>query len=177
MHFHSRSRKERIMEKEFEKVKEALEDFGKKVVTAVKKGKGEADKATRVAQLRIEIGSLNRQMGDLFRDLGELFYKNYNKASKAGQEELVETVTHIAAVEKSIASLKREIKSVKGGKALPPKTRGRKPAGGAVRGRPKKTGTAAKAPAKRRGRTPKAQAGTSTEAPKRRGRPPKAKTE
>ena len=102
-----------------------LEDFGKKVVTAVKKGKGEADKATRVAQLRIEIGSLNRQMGDLFRDLGELFYKNYNKASKAGQEELVETVTHIAAVEKSIASLKREIKSVKGGKALPQKTRGR----------------------------------------------------
>ena len=45
------------MEKELEKVKDALEDFGKKVVDAVKKGKGEADKVTRIAQVRIEISS------------------------------------------------------------------------------------------------------------------------
>ena len=168
------------MEKEFERVKDALEDFGKKVVTAVRKGKGEADKATRVAQLRIEIGSLNRQMGDLFRDLGELFYRNYNKASKSGQEELVETVTHIAAVEKNIAALKREIKSVRAEKVLPSKERGKKTRSGTSKrspGRPKKAGTAAKTSSKRSGRTPKAQAGASSETPKRRGRPPKPKTE
>jgi len=168
------------MEKEFEKVKDALEDFGRKVVSAVKKGKGEADKATRVAQLRIEIGSMNRQMGDLFQDLGELFYKNYNKSSKAGQEELVETVTHIATVEKNIAALKREIKSVRAEKPLSAKGRPKKTTGATGKkpvGRPKKTGTAAKTSSKKRGRTPASEAGKSSEAPKRRGRPPKAKTE
>ena len=53
------------MEKELEKVKTVLEDFSKKVVEVVKKGKGEADKVTRIAQVKIEIGSLNRQQKDM----------------------------------------------------------------------------------------------------------------
>ena len=65
------------MEKELEKVKGALDDFGKKVVEAVKKGKGGADKVAKTAQVKIEIGSLKRQQKDLYQELGELFYKNF----------------------------------------------------------------------------------------------------
>jgi len=168
------------VEKEFEKVKGALEDFGKKVVEAVKKGKGEADKVTKVAQLRIEVGSLNRQLGDLYRELGELFYRNYNKPGKAGQELVAETVTHIAAVEKKIAGLKRHIKAVREDKPVPRRGRPAK----AEREAPKRRGRLPKKAAaktttpKRRSRPPKsASAETVPVAPKRRGRPPKAKTE
>ncbi len=190
------------MEKEIEKVRDALEDFGKRVVSAVKKGKGEADKVTKIAQLRIEVGSLNRQIGDLYRELGELFYRNYSKKSKKGQEQVAETVTHIAAVEKKIAMLKRYIKAVREDKPLPgagrpaktapvketkPGRRGR-PAKKAAQVKEKKPGRRGRPPKKaaevkkskpgRRGRPAKpASSGSTPAAPKRRGRPPKAKTE
>jgi|GEM_PF-5501586 len=163
------------MEKELEKMKEALEDFGKKVLDAVKKGKGEADKVTRVAQLKIEAGSLNRQVGDLFRELGELFYRNYNKPGKAVQEQLVETVGQIAAIEKNIAGLKREIKAVRSEKISAGKTAGQTRK--ATKGRVRKSGTTTKRTPRKKAQTPAPEAGTSTERPKRRGRPPKAKTE
>lgn len=163
------------MEKELEKMKEALEEFGKKVVNAVKKGKGEADKATRVAQLRIEAGSLNRQVGDLFRELGELFYRNYNKPGKAAQEQLVETVGHIAAIEKNIAGLKREIKAVQSEKIPAGKTGGQTPK--ASKGRVRKSETSAKKTSRKTAKAPAPEAGASSKTPKRRGRPPKPKTE
>jgi len=150
------------VDKEMEKVKAALEDFGKKVVEAVKKGKGEADKVTRIAQVKIEVGSLNRQLKDLYQELGELFYRNLGKASKTGEAEIAETVTHIAEVEKSLGSLKRDLKAIREDKPVPKK-----------RGRPSKSATGDKAPARKRGRPPKAATGNAT-TPKRRGRPPKA---
>jgi hypothetical protein len=158
---------EAVVEKELEKVKGALEDFGKKMVDVVKKSKGEADKVTKVAQLRIEIGSMNRQKKDLFSDLGELFYKNYRKPSKAGQDQIAETVTHLAEVEKKVATLNRQLKAVREDKPV------------ARRGRPPKKAAAPKRAApKRRGRPPKkAAAAAAQTAPKRRGRPPKPKTE
>ena len=148
-----------------EKVKSALEDFGKKVIEAVKKGKGEADKVTKVAQVKIEIGSLNRQQKDLYQELGELFYRNISKPSKKGEGEVAEAVTHIAEVEKNIASLKRTLKAVRDDKPVAGK-----------RGRPSKSGSSKASPAtpKRRGRPPKAaSAKAQSTAPKRRGRPPK----
>jgi chromosome segregation ATPase len=159
--------KEAIVEKELEKVKGALEDFGKKVVEVVKKSKGEADKVTKVAQIRIETGSLNRQQKDLFEELGELFYKNYRKPSKGSQDQIAETVTHIAEVERKVASLNRQLKSVREDK---PATR---------RGRPPKKGAAAaKSAPKRRGRPPKSESAAAGQAAtKRRGRPPKPRTE
>lgn len=174
------------MEKELEKVKGALEDFGKKVVDAVKKSKGEADKVTKVAQIRIEIGSLNRQQKDLFAELGELFYKNYRKPSKTSQDQIAETVTHVAEVEKKVASLGRQLKAVREDK--PVVRRGRPPVKGTTakkaapkrRGRPPKkaTATADQTTQKRRGRPPKKATATAGQtAPKRRGRPPKPKTE
>jgi len=151
------------VDKEMEKVKVALEDFGKKVVEAVKKGKGEADKVTKVAQVKIEIGSLNRQQKDLYQELGELFYRNIGKPSKKGEAEVAEVVTHIAEVEKSIGSLKRNLKAIKEDKTAPGK-----------RGRPPKVAAGDQAP-KRRGRPPKSASDkAATSAPKRRGRPPKA---
>jgi chromosome segregation ATPase len=147
------------VDKEMEKVKDALEDFGKKVVEAVKKGKGEADKVTRIAQVKIEIGSLNRQIKDLYLELGEQFYKNLGKPGKKGEAEVAETVGHIAEVEKNISSLKRTLKAI----------REDKPAS-AKRGRPAKAAAGDQAP-KKRGRPPKA---ASAAAPKKRGRPPKA---
>ena len=154
------------MDKEMEKVKTALEDFGKKVIEAVKKGKGEADKVTKVAQVKIEIGSLNRQQKDLYQELGELFYRNISKPSKKGEVEVAEAVTHIAEVEKNLASLKRTLKAVRDDKPVSGK-----------RGRPPKSGSsnASSAPPKRRGRPPKAaSAKAQSAAPKRRGRPPKS---
>jgi len=160
------------VDKEMEKVKMALEDFGKKVVEAVKKGKGEADKVTKTAQVKIEIGSLNRQQKDLYQELGELFYKNLGKASKKGEADVAEVVSHIAEVEKNIASLNRTLKAIRDDKPVPGK-RGRPPkaasedqASSKRRGRPAKSGTSTK----RRGRPAK----TASSAPKRRGRPPKA---
>ena len=158
--------KEDLVEKELEKVKGALEDFGKKVVDVVKKSKGEADKVTKVAQLRIEIGSLNRQQKDLYTEIGELFYKNYRKPSKNSQDQIAETITHITEVEKKVASLTRQIKAVREDKPV------------AGRGRPPKKAASAKSTApKRRGRPPKkARSAAGSTAPKRRGRPPKNKT-
>ena len=169
-----------------EKVKAAIEDFGKKVVEAVKKGKGEADKVTKIAQVKIEIGPLNRQQKDLHQELGELFYRNLGKPSKKGEAEIAEVVTHLAEVEKNIGSLKRTLKAVREDKRVPGK-RGRPPRAVAgdpatpkKKGRPPKASKAGNAAPKRRGRPPKAastqaastQAGTT--APKRRGRPPKS---
>ena len=174
------------MEKELEKVKEALEDFGKKVVDAMKKGKGEADKVTRIAQVRIEISSLGRQRKDLCLELGELFYANLQKATSKGQTEIAETVANITELDKKVASLKRTLKSVREDKQAP-KRRGRPPKSEAAkseaakteapkrRGRPPKNVAAAKDSApKRRGRPPKNAAAAKDSAPKRRGRPPKA---
>jgi chromosome segregation ATPase len=164
-------RKEKPVDKEMEKVKMALEDFGKKVVEAVKKGKGEADKVTKTAQVKIEIGSLNRQQKDLYQELGELFYKNLGKANKKGEADIAEVVGHIAEVEKNIASLNRTLKAIRDDKPVPGK-RGRPPkakedkASPKRRGRPPKSGSSSK----RRGRPPKA----ASAAPKRKGRPPKA---
>jgi len=158
-------RKEKPVDKEMEKVKTALEDFGKKVVEAVKKGKDEADKVTKVAQVKIEIGSLNRQMKDLYQELGELFYKNIGKPSKKGEAEVAEIIGHLSEVEKKVASLNRSLKALRQDKPAP----GR-------RGRPPKSaaeGTGA-AP-KKRGRPRKAaSAKAKSAAPKRRGRPPKS---
>ncbi len=157
---------------EMEKIKNVLDDARKKLVDVYKKGKGEADRVTKIAQVKIEIGSLKRQRKDLFEDLGENFYKNYKKPTEKGQKEIAEIVTHIAEVDKRIGSLKREHKSVSTEDKAIPKKRGRPPKAKAQvakrRGRPPKA--KAEAP-KRRGRSPKA----TTEAPKRRGRPPKAK--
>jgi hypothetical protein len=170
------------VDKEMEKVKIALEDFGKKVVEAVKKGKGEADKVTRIAQAKIEIGSLNRQQRDLFQELGELFYRNLGKASKKAEAEIAENVTHISEVEKNIGSLKRTLKGIREDKPVP-KKRGRPPKAAAgdqtparKRGRPPKAATTGSAATKkRRGRPPKAASAKAVStAPKRRGRPPKA---
>jgi chromosome segregation ATPase len=157
------SRKEFVVDKEMEKVKAALEDFGKKVVETVKKGKGEADKVTRIAQVKIEIGSLNRQQKDLYQELGEQFYRNLGKANKKAEAEIAETVTHLSEVEKNIGSLNRTLKAIREDKPAPKK-----------RGRPAKSAAGDQAP-KRRGRPPKA-ASASTAAPKKRGRPPKAAT-
>jgi hypothetical protein len=152
------------VEKEMEKVKAALEDFSKRVVEVVRKGKGEADKVTKIAQVKIEIGSLSRQEKDLYQELGELFYKNLDKPSKKGEAEIAEMVTHLKEVEKSIASLKRTIKAVREDKPVPGK-----------RGRPPKAAAADKAAPKRRGRPSKAaSAKAQSRAPKRRGRPPKS---
>ena len=146
------------MDKEMEKIKVALEDFGNKVVDAVKKGKGEADKVTRIAQVRIEIGSLNRQQKDLYQELGELFYRNLLKPSKKGEADIAEIVTHIGEVEKNIGSLKRTLKAIREDKPAPKR-----------RGRPPKSASGDKTSAGKRGRQAKTAA-----APKRRGRPPKA---
>jgi seryl-tRNA synthetase len=133
------------MEKEMERVKAALEDFGKKVIETVKKGKGEADKVTRIAQVKIEIGSLNRQQKDLYQELGELFYRNLGKPGKKGEADIAETVSHIREVEKNIGGLNRTLKAIRADKPAPKK-------------RPPKAAAA------------KAQ----STAPKRRGRPPKS---
>lgn len=168
------------MEKEMEKVKSAIEDFGKKVVDAVKKGKDEADKVTKIAQVKIEIGSLNRQMRDLYQELGELFYRNLSKPSKKGEVEVAEAVAHLREVEKNINSLKRTLKAVREDKTAAKKGRPSAPAAAAKaskgkRGRPPKAAGAAKGEtAKRRGRPPKAAAAKAkSTATKRRGRPPK----
>ena len=158
-----RSRKEKPVDKEMEKVKVALEEFSKKVVEVVKKGKGEANKVTRVAQVKIEIGSLNRQVKDLYQELGEQFYRNLGKPNKKAEAEIAETVTHLSEVEKNIGSLKRSLKAIREDKAAPGK-----------RGRPSKSATGDKAPARKRGRPPKAAKAANASAPKRRGRPPKA---
>ena len=152
------------MDKEMEKVKVALEDFSKKVVEVVKKGKGEADKVTRIAQVKIEIGSLNRQLKDLYQELGEQFYRNLGKASKKAETDIAETVTHLSEVEKNIGSLKRTLKAIREDKLAPKK-----------RGRPSKPAKGDQAPARKRGRPPKA-ASANAAAPKRRGRPSKAAT-
>jgi len=150
------------MDKEMEKVKAALEDFGKKVIETVKKGKGEADKVTRIAQVKIETGSLNRQLKDLYQELGELFFRNLGKANKKAQTEIAEIVSHITEVEKNIGSLKRTLKAIRENKPVQNK-----------RGRPPKA--AGSAAPKRRGRPPKAASGKAqSNAPKRRGRPPKS---
>jgi len=146
-----------------EKVKVALEDFGKKVVEAVKKGKGEADKVTRIAQVKIEIGSLNRQQKDLYQELGELFYKNLGKPNKKAEADIAEAVTHLGEIGKNIDSLKRTLDGIRKDKSAPRK-----------RGRPPKSATGDEAPAKKRGRPRKASAAGDAAAPKRRGRPPKA---
>jgi hypothetical protein len=156
-------RKEIVMDNEMEKVKVALEDFGKKVIEAMKKGKGEADKVTRVAQVKIEIGSLNRQQKDLYQELGELFYRNLGKTSKKAETDIAEAVTHISEVEKNIGSLKRTLKAIREGKPAPKK-----------RGRPSQSATGDQAPARKRGRPPKAGTTGNTATGKRRGRPPKA---
>jgi hypothetical protein len=152
------------VDKEMEKVKSALEDFSKKVVEVVKKGKGEADKVTKIAQVRIEIGSLNRQVRDLYQELGEMFYKNLEKPTKKNEDEIAEAVAHIRELDKSLASLKRTLKAVRDEKPAPKK-----------RGRPSKAASAGTSAPKRRGRPPKAASAKSASGvPKRRGRPPKA---
>ncbi len=167
-----------------EKVKNAIEDFGKKVVEAVKRGKGEADKVARTAQVKLEIGSLKRQQRDLYQELGELFYRNLGKKGKKDEAQVAECVSHIAEVDRKVASLNRELKSVREGKASPVKKAGRPARAAAAekaapkrRGRPPKAAAAEgeKAPAKRRGRpAKKAAPKASSTAPKRRGRPPKS---
>jgi histone H1/5 len=157
------------MEKELEKVKDALEDFGKKVVDAMKKGKGEADKVTRIAQIRIEINSLGRQRKDLFLELGELFYNNLLKATAKGQNDIAETVSHIKELDKRVGSLKRTLKAVREDKPVP-RRRGRPPKPEAEKSGAKSGKAEA---SKRRGRPPKNAAAAKDSAPKRRGRPPK----
>ncbi|MDF1535088.1 MAG: hypothetical protein P1S46_01120 [bacterium] len=159
------------MEKEFEKVKEALEDFGKKIVDAVKKGKGEADKVTRIAQVRIEVGSLGRQRKDLCLELGDLFYANLQKASAKGQADIAETVANISELDKRVAGLNRMLKAIREDKPAPGR-RGRPPKAEAAKKGKAKAPTAKSETPKRRGRPPKA-ASAKSEAPKRRGRPPR----
>lgn len=178
------------MEKELEKVKGALEDFGKRVVEAVKKGKGEVDKVAETAQVKLEIGSLTRQKKDLYQELGELFYTNFRKGSKKGEADVAECVGHLTELDKKVAILNRELKAIKAGKTVSRSGRAPKDAEGEKapakkaaakkRGRPAKAASAVKkAEPKRRGRPAKAAAAnTGSAAPKRRGRPPKAaKTE
>ncbi|GBE14260.1 hypothetical protein BMS3Abin14_00300 [bacterium BMS3Abin14] len=157
------------MEKELEKVKSALDDFRKKLVDVVMKGKDEADRVTKSAQIRIEIGSLKRQKKDLFEELGEAFYGSYKKPGKKDEANIAELVAHVKEIDKRSAALNRQLKAGARGKAQTPKRRGR-PAKGAS------TGTSKAAAPKRRGRPAKgASTGTSkAAAPKRRGRPPKA---
>ncbi|UCF30455.1 MAG: hypothetical protein JSV26_10420 [bacterium] len=154
------------MEKELEKVKGALDDFRKKVVEVVKKGKGEADRVARLAHLKLEIGSLNRQRKDLFEELGEAFYRNYRKPGKNAEKTVADLVSHVNEVEKRLASFRRDLKAEE--KVTAPARKGR--------GRPSKPASAktgGEAP-KRRGRPPKSAAAKSgSAAPKRRGRPPK----
>ncbi len=157
---------------EMDKIKHVLEDARKKLVDVYKKGKGEADRVTKLAQVKIEIGSLKRQRKDLFEDLGEIFYKNYKKPTEKGQMDIAEIVTHIGEVDKKTGSLKRDLKSFATETDAAPKKRGRPPK--AKAGAPKRRGRPPKAKAeapKKRGRPSKAK----TDSPKRRGRPPKAK--
>ena len=151
------------MEKELEKVKAALEDFGKQVAEALKKGKGEADKVARTAHAKYEIGSLKRQQKDLYQELGELFYNNLKKPTKKAQAEIAEAVTDIKAIEKKIASLNKALQATKEGKKL------KGP------GRPPKAAKAGTSAPKKRGRPAKV-IKTESAAPKRRGRPPKSAT-
>lgn len=172
------------MEKELEKVKGALEDFRKKFVDVMKKGKGEADRVAKVAQVKIEIGSLKRQKKDLFGELGESFYKNYRKPAKKDEETIADIVAHVSEIDKRLAGLNRDLKSAEKEEKPAAKKRGRpaaKPATGTgaaakKRGRPAKAAAASTAP-KKRGRPPKSATAAKkadTAAPKRRGRPPKA---
>ena len=156
------TRKEHVVEKELEKVKAALDDFGKQVAEVLKKGKGEADKVARTAHAKFEIGSLKRQQKDLYQELGELFYNNLKKATKKAQAEIAEAVTDLKEIDKKIASLQGTLTTLRGDK--PVKRRGRPP-------RAVKVESAAP---KKRGRPAKSSSTDSVKtAPKRRGRPPK----
>ncbi len=162
------------MEKELEKVKGALDDFRKKLVDVVMKGKGEADRVTKAAQMRIETGSLKRQKKDLFEELGEAFYGSYKKPGKKDEANIAELVSNIKEIDKRIGVLNRQLKAGSKEKAPASKRRGRPPKAAAS------TGTSKAAAPKRRGRPPKAAASAGTSkatAPKRRGRPPKAAPE
>ncbi len=156
---------------ELEKVKGALDDFRKKLVDVVKKGKGEADRVTKVAQVKLELGSLKRQRKDLFGELGESFYGSYKKPGKKDEAQIADIVSHIAEIEKRAAALNRQLKTEGKAPKAAPKKRDRPSRSSAA----KKTGSTA-AP-KRRGRPPKAAAAKKTapsSAPGKRGRPPKA---
>ena len=156
---------------ELEKVKGALDDFRQKIYDVVKKGKGEADRVTKVAQVKLELGSLKRQRKDLYEELGETFYKSFKKPGKKDEAAIADVVAHIDEIDKRSASLNRQMKTVgKETKAAPKR-----------RGSPAKSGTAKKTASssapKRRGRPAKSAAAKKTmasSAPKRRGRPPKA---
>lgn len=157
------------MEKELDKVKTALDDFRKKVVDVVKKGKGEADRVAKFAHVKLEIGSLNRQRKDLFEELGEAFYRGYQKPGKRTDEAVAGLVANLTEVEKRTASLKRDLKAQEKEPSKAPKRRGRPP-------KPAAEKAGAVAP-KRRGRPPKSASKSRTAkgaAPKRRGRPPKS---
>jgi histone H1/5 len=156
---------------ELEKVKGALDDFRQKLFDVVKKGKGEADRVAKVAQVKLELGSLKRQRKDLFGELGESFYKSYKKPGKKDEAAIADIVAHIAEIEKRSVALNRQLKAEGKEPKAAPKKRGRLSKSGAA----KKAGSTA-AP-KGRGRPPKAAAVKKTatsSAPKRRGRPPKA---
>jgi len=162
------------MEKELEKVKGALDDFRKKLVDVVMKGKGEADRVTKAAQMRIEIGSLKRQKKDLFEELGEAFYGSYKKPGKKDETNIAELVSNIKEIDKRISGLTRQLKAGSKDKAPASRRRGRPPKAAKAAA---SAGTSKAAIPKRRGRPPKAAASTGTSkaaAPKRRGRPPKA---
>lgn len=160
------------MEKEeLEKVKGALDDFRQKIYDVVKKGKGEADRVTKVAQVKLELGSLKRQRKDLCEELGETFYKSYKKPGKKDEAVIADIVAHIDEIDKRSASLNRQLKAAGKESTAAPKRRGRPAKSGAAKK------TAGSSAAKRRGRPPKSAAAkktTASSAPKRRGRPPKA---
>jgi len=156
---------------ELEKVKGALDDFRQKLFDVVKKGKGEADRVTKVAQVKLELGSLKRQRKDLFGELGESFYGSYKKPGKKDEAQIADIVSHIGEIDKRTAALNRQLKAEGTDSKAVPKKRGRPSKSSGA----KKTGS--KAAPKRRGRPPKAatakKAATSS-APKKRGRPTKA---
>lgn len=155
---------------ELEKVKGALDDFRQKLFDVVKKGKGEADRVTKVAQIKLELGSLKRQRRDLAEELGETFFKSFKKPSKKDEAVIAEIVAHIEEIDKRSATLNRQIKAAGKESQTAPRKRGR-PAASATA---KKAGSST---GRKRGRPPKSAAEKKTTAsspPKRRGRPPKA---
>jgi len=156
---------------ELEKVKGALDDFRQKLFDVVKKGKGEADRVTKVAQVKLELGSLKRQRRDLYEELGETFFKSYKKPSKKDEEAIADIVSHIEEIDKRSGSLNRQLKAVGNEPKAAPKRRGRPPKSGTA-----KKSASPSAP-KRRGRPSKSTAAKKSpvsSAPKRKGRPPKA---
>ncbi len=158
-----------------------LNDLGKRLTEVMGKGRDEARRMARAAQIGLEITTLTAQRVKLLEDLGSSVYEGFSKPgrSKKAHGLVAQLLAQVAELDRRVASLKRALKNAPSEEA-PAKRRGRPPkaaAGGAEkprRGRPPKKGKKGKP-----GRPPKAgKRGKPGRPPKkakaaRRGRPPR----